>query len=94
MKKMLLVVALGVTGLVSANTINEKKESTVEIEDGVLSECNIQTSTTATGETVSVSCCATTFDEAYDCAASKLKAAVRAINNIEDTSINSNTSVN
>ncbi|REC69951.1 hypothetical protein DRF58_11185 [Epilithonimonas hispanica] len=41
-----------------------------------VSECVTQSSSDCNGDTVTVTCCRTTFEEAYNCAAAKLKAAV------------------
>ncbi|WP_168186917.1 hypothetical protein [Elizabethkingia sp. JS20170427COW] len=41
----------------------------------MLTECNTQTTQDSDGDTVSVTCCRTTYQEAYDCAAAKLKKA-------------------
>jgi hypothetical protein len=40
------------------------------------SECNTQTTQDSDGDTVSVTCCRTTYQEAFDCAQAKLKKAV------------------
>ncbi|WP_395092791.1 hypothetical protein ACF3NR_02070 [Vaginella massiliensis] len=42
---------------------------------GMLTECSTQTATDCDGDTISVTCCRTTWEEAYDCAAAKLRAA-------------------
>ena len=41
-----------------------------------LSECVSQSSSDCNGDTVTVTCCRTTFEEAYNCAADKLNTAV------------------
>lgn len=78
MKKFLLVAVLGIAGMVSANEIEKKSPSQNEVPSE-LSQCVTQTSTDSSGDTVSVSCCRTTFSEAFNCAAAKLKKAVESI---------------
>lgn len=60
---------------------NEMEDTTVNstLDDAPMTICNTQTSTDSDGDTTSVTCCRTTFDEAYDCAAGKLKKAVKGI---------------
>lgn len=74
MKKLLFSCAILFAGLVSASTTKNPSE-TITKEDAVLTECNTQTTQDSDGDTVSVTCCRTTYQEAYDCAAAKLKKA-------------------
>lgn len=82
MKKSFLTLTLIIIGGYSfASSDIENSNESIEVIFRGESECVTQTSTDSDGDTVSVTCCRTTFDEAYDCAASKLKAAVKGIEN-------------
>lgn len=76
MKKTFYLIALLATGLVSANS----GEGEIEIENAnnntkstPQSECNSQTTQDMDGDEITVTCCRTTYEEAYNCAAKKLK---------------------
>lgn len=72
MKKVLLVATLAVAGVLSAkSTIVKDVKSFM-----TASECNTQTSQDSDGDTVSVTCCRTTHEEAFNCAQQKLRKAV------------------
>ncbi|WP_068599358.1 hypothetical protein [Vaginella massiliensis] len=58
---------------------NEKiSENNLSKTIEVLTECSTQTGTDCDGDTISVTCCRTTWEEAFNCAAAKLKAAAFA----------------
>lgn len=77
MKKVLLLAAFGVAGMMSANTAEMPITTTLKIsgQDLAITECNTQSSQDGDGDNVSVTCCRSTYQEAYDCAAAKLRKA-------------------
>lgn len=72
MKKLLFTGAILFASFASAST-TENLSETITKEDVVFTECNTQTTQDSDGDTVSVTCCRTTYQEAFDCAATKLK---------------------
>lgn len=77
MKKVLLLAVFGVAGMMSAKTgiTPTSSKLDISIKENVLTECNTQSSQDEDGDNVSVTCCRTTYQEAYDCAAAKLRKA-------------------
>ncbi|SEF80832.1 hypothetical protein SAMN05421847_0993 [Halpernia humi] len=77
MKKVLLLAAFGVAGMISAKSAEICTSTLLNIsgEEIVATECNTQSSQDEDGDNVSVTCCRTTYQEAYDCAAAKLRKA-------------------
>jgi chloramphenicol O-acetyltransferase len=73
MKKLLFTGAVLFASFASAATTEDFSEIETK-EEAVLTECNTQTTQDADGDTISVTCCRTTYQEAYDCAAKKLRA--------------------
>ena len=72
MKKLFFIAAITSVSFASASTISELSDSSFE-EGVVLTECNTQSTQDADGDNISVTCCRTTYEEAYDCAAGKLR---------------------
>jgi len=73
MKKLILLCSFGLLGTFAfASNEIELDNQNEKLEDGA-TICNTQTSTDCDGDTVSVTCCRATFEEAYNCAATKLR---------------------
>lgn len=73
MKKLFFLGAFIVTGFASASTISESSKETKSENIILITECNTQSTQDADGDNISVTCCRTTYQEAYDCAAAKLR---------------------
>lgn len=74
MKKLFFIATLGVAGLMSANcNVPNLVENETNFLQNAVSICNTQSSQDADGDNVSVTCCRSTYQEAFDCAARKLR---------------------
>lgn len=60
-------------------TVSSNLNETTE----TITECNTQTTQDSDGDTVTVTCCRTTYSEAFNCAADKLRKAVEEVAPVE-----------
>ncbi len=77
---LMLIGTFGYANNISLTEIDvefEKYENlTEEVCFNLLAECSTQSGNDPDGDLHTVTCCRTTFEEAYDCAANKLRKAV------------------
>ncbi len=73
MKKLLLSGFLALATFVSASSTDVDLPSNPSQNQQLASVCNTQNTQDADGDEISVTCCRTTYQEAYDCAAGKLR---------------------